>query len=307
MNDVTTNSIIDKSISIVDEIFGHHKYPQELSNILYLVTIGMFMTYGDKYFNDIYDSLSSIKFIIKPYKSFSSSNFADFYVNPINNNYIIKCMKQNSFSKNIEFQYRVLFNKIDDSFLKTLEFLTCSLNYLLFHRNDKATIKNSFKALLDNFLYNDCFGINALDQLDIIDKTILLLQSETIIKKILKIKLFKTENHKIKVILRKIKISDWKSYKIDGDNILVSLIRPLYEDKEIKNIINSKEGKALLRNKFNKILGKNAFHKFCLSMNNLNLIVEKINQASQFSYYDLSLNYINLRNNYVNKIISEKF
>lgn len=307
MNDVTTNSIIDKSISIVDEIFGHHKYPQELSNILYLVTIGMFMTYGDKYFNDIYDSLSSIKFIIKPYKSFGSSNFADFYVNPINNNYIIKCMKQNSFSNNIDFQYKVLFNKIDDSFLKTLEFLTCSLNYLLFHRNDKATIKNSFKALLDNFLYNDCFGINALDQLDIIDKTILLLQSETIIKNILKIKLFKTKNHKIKVILRKIKISDWKSYKIDGDNILVSLIRPLYNDKEIKNIINSKNGKALLRNKFNKILGKNAFHNFCLSMNDLNLIVEKINQASQFSYYDLSLNYINLRNNYVNKIISEKF
>lgn len=307
INGVSLNTIINQVVYSVDHLLEKKEYPQELLNYLYLIVAGMITTYGDTFVEEVYDTLLETSIKLPSCSCDNLDTPLTFYENPTRNDYLYKNIDfTNSFS-NLMFQYEMLFTTIDNSFIKTLEYMTYTLNTLLFHRKDKVSWQNNLKIRFDHFAKRGCTFYDKNDSLKTIEKVFLVLQTEDIIKNILSFRNYTLVNPKFKEALEQLENISIDSYKMEGLDILVTLIRPIYEIKEMKAMINSFEGTSLFEKEINKILGKNAFIQLASSIDSLNKMIQSSNTDQPILYYDLSMKYVYLRNNYINKFMQEKY
>lgn len=303
LESINFNTLINHVVFTMNTLLKNKEYNSELLEYLYLITTGMIMTYGDNYIDDIYTTISNVKFSnernIKDY----TDNNINYYVNPTKHNYLNRLFNVNCTFPTINFDYDLLYKKIDASNIKTLEFLTHELNFILFNKNKKYSLVNSIKYRYDYYM-------NSLDideDKNVINRIFNVLQSEEIIKNILKLKDINITNKVFKNALDKFTDIDLSTYRFEGEEILTNLFRPLYKYNEFKDIaINSIYlDDDLLEKEIDSVLGKNTFKKVCKKLENLNnmiLLNNKFNNS-----YDLSIEYVSIRNDFINRYISKKY
>lgn len=303
LESINFNTLINHVVFTMNTLLKNKEYNSELLEYLYLITTGMIMTYGDNYIDDIYTTISNVKFSnernIKDY----TDNNINYYVNPTKHNYLNRLFNVNCTFPTIKFDYDLLYKKIDASNIKTLEFLTHELNFILFNKNKKYSLVNSIKYRYDYYM-------NSLDideDNNVINRIFNVLQSEEIIKNILKLKDINITNKVFKIALDKFTDIDLSTYRFEGEEILTNLFRPLYKYNEFKDIaINSIYlDDDLLEKEIDSVLGKNTFKKVCKKLENLNnmiLLNNKFNNS-----YDLSIEYVSIRNDFINRYISKKY
>lgn len=296
INEESLNTLINQVIYSLDHLLKDKHYSQDILDYLYLITTGMIILYGDDLVDDIYDTILDTKIIKKPEYMVNSPTTLDYYINPIYNNYLFKNIKNRNY-----IDYGILFNKIDNSFIKTLEYMTYLFNNLLFHRHDKVSIKEHLYLQFERIFHGNTINIQKKDTLKTLDKVILLLQSEDIIKVLLNLRTFKIKNKKFRKCLDNLNNINVDLYKIEGLDSLVTLFRPIYNDKKVKELINSYEGMLNFEKQYDLILGKNAFYNL---VNNVEILDKLINEDNiNGNYYKYAEKYLELRNNFINKYI----
>ena len=303
LESINFNTLINHVVFTMNTLLKNKEYNSELLEYLYLITTGMIMTYGDNYIDDIYTTISNVKFSNERNVKDYTDNNINYYVNPTKHNYLNRLFNVNCTFPTIKFDYDLLYEKIDVSNIKTLEFLTHELNFILFNKNKKYSLVNSIKYRYDYYM-------NSLDideDNNVINRIFNVLQSEEIIKNILKLKDINITNKVFKNALDKFTDIDLSTYRFEGEEILTNLFRPLYKYNEFKDIaINSIYlDDDLLEKEIDSDLGKNTFKKVCKKLENLNnmiLLNNKFNNS-----YDLSIEYVSIRNNFINRYISKKY
>lgn len=296
INEESLNTLINQVIYSLNHLLKDKHYSQDILDYLYLITTGMIILYGDDLVDDIYDTILGTKIIKKPEYMVNSPTTLDYYINPIYNNYLFKNIKSRNY-----IDYGILFNKIDNSFIKTLEYMTYLFNNLLFHRHDKVSIKEHLYLQFERIFHGNTINMQKKDTLKTLDKVILLLQSEDIIKVLLNLRTFKIKNKKFRKCLDNLNNINVDLYKIEGLDSLVTLFRPIYNDKKVKELINSYEGMLSFEKQYDLILGKNAFYNL---VNNVEILDKLINEDNiNGNYYKYAEKYLELRNNFINKYI----
>lgn len=296
INEESLNTLINQVIYSLNHLLKDKHYSQDILDYLYLITTGMIILYGDDLVDDIYDTILDTKIIKKPEYMVSSPTTLDYYINPIYNNYLFKNIKSRNY-----IDYGILFNKIDNSFIKTLEYMTYLFNNLLFHRHDKVSIKEHLYLQFERIFHGNTINMQKKDTLKTLDKVILLLQSEDIIKVLLNLRIFKIKNKKFRKCLDNLNNINVDLYKIEGLDSLVTLFRPIYNDKKVKELINSYEGMLNFEKQYDLMLGKNAFYNL---VNNVEILDKLINEDNiNGNYYKYAEKYLELRNNFINKYI----
>ena len=296
INEESLNTLINQVIYSLNHLLKDKHYSQDILDYLYLITTGMIILYGDDLVDDIYDTILDTKIIKKPEYMVNSPTTLDYYINPIYNNYLFKNIKSRNY-----IDYGILFNKIDNSFIKTLEYMTYLFNNLLFHRHDKVSIKEHLYLQFERIFHGNTINMQKKDTLKTLDKVILLLQSEDIIKVLLNLRIFKIKNKKFRKCLDNLNNINVDLYKIEGLDSLVTLFRPIYNDNKVKELINSYEGMLNFEKQYDLILGKNAFYNL---VNNVEILDKLINEDNiNGNYYKYAEKYLELRNNFINKYI----
>lgn len=296
INEESLNTLINQVIYSLNHLLKDKHYSQDILDYLYLITTGMIILYGDDLVDDIYDTILDTKIIKKPEYMVNSPTTLDYYINPIYNNYLFKNIKSRNY-----IDYGILFNKIDNSFIKTLEYMTYLFNNLLFHRHDKVSIKEHLYLQFERIFHGNTINMQKKDTLKTLDKVILLLQSEDIIKVLLNLRIFKIKNKKFRKCLDNLNNINVDLYKIEGLDSLVTLFRPIYNDNKVKELINSYEGMLSFEKQYDLILGKNAFYNL---VNNVEILDKLINEDNiNGNYYKYAEKYLELRNNFINKYI----
>lgn len=296
INEESLNTLINQVIYSLNHLLKDKHYSQDILDYLYLITTGMIILYGDDLVDDIYDTILDTKIIKKPEYMVNSPTTLDYYINPIYNNYLFKNIKNRNY-----IDYGILYNKIDNSFIKTLEYMTYLFNNLLFHRHDKVSIKEHLYLQFERIFHGNTINMQKKDTLKTLDKVILLLQSEDIIKVLLNLRTFKIKNKKFRKCLDNLNNINVDLYKIEGLDSLVTLFRPIYNDNKVKELINSYEGMLNFEKQYDLILGKNAFYNL---VNNVEILDKLINEDNiNGNYYKYAEKYLELRNNFINKYI----
>lgn len=307
LENVSFNTLINHIVFTIDTLIKDKDYSPELREYLYLVATGMILSYGDDYIEDIYNLISTVKFRDeKEIRNYSNNKFNVLsYVNPTNNNYLSKRFDYTYNFPIINFDYELLYKKIDSSCIKTLEFLVHELNYILFNKNKKYSLVNSIKVRY-NYLKND-LDVEE-DEVDTFKRVFNVLQSEDIIKRILELRNFNIKNIKVKKILDKLTYIDSDNYRFEGLDMLVNLFRPLYRFKDTKYFIDKSMfyDNDLLEDEFDKVLGKNSYKNVCKKLDSLNGMINN-SEKGHGSYHALSIEYVAIRNNFVNKYINIKY
>lgn len=305
------NTLINHTIYTIDLLFKEKDSPQELIDFLYLITVGMILSYGDDYISDIYDVIASIKFENKEKSQnelFYTNNDSLLYDNPTMHNYLNKYYDLASNFPDIKVNYELAFKNIDSSFLKTLEYLTHEINAILFRKNKNYSLKDNLKIRFDYITKNIIDCDKNKDDENIFNKVFNVLQAEDIIKNILLLKSVNIKNNRFKNIIKKLLDVDYTTYKFEGLDILVNLMRPLYEYNDIKFFINNNMflNNDIIEKEFDKVLGKNSYLSTCKKLDNLNNLIKNTKNGSYNNYYVLSIEYVSIRNNFVNKYINKK-
>ncbi len=293
---ININTLVNHVVFTIDTLCERHKYPQELLDYLYLITLGMILKYGDEFINDIYTIITCTKFNV------TTNNDNKYYINPTRNNYKTKWLDLSCDFPTINIQNELLFKKIDNSFIKTLEYLTYELNLILFNKNKKYSITDKIKIRYDYYKN----GIVDTKNNYTIDKVFNLLSVEEIIKIILDLRDIKIKNNKVNNVLTKLKKIDYDTYKIEGLDILVNLFRPLYNYQGFKDLIknNILLSNNIVEKEFDKVLGKNTYKNISKKLDNLEIKFNNNKDNINNDYYMLSIEYIELKNDYINKYIS---
>lgn len=301
------NALISHISFTVDYICRDKEYPQELNDYLYLIVYGMITNYGDTYINDIYDVISKTKFTIDDFGFKSKFKLNDnlFYKNCTSNNYLFKSVDLTNIFPTINIKYELLFKNIESSSIKTLEYLTYQLNYILCQKSIKLSLSQNIKLRFDYYKNGGFIDDSSSNEM-VIDKIFNLLQTEDIIKKILDLRNNEIADERVKNALNSLNNIDNDSYKVEGLDSLVTLVRPLYECHEIKNIINN-FNYSFIEKELDSILGNNSYKKICHKLEMLNDMIHRCEIGISNNYYELSLEYVSIRNNYVNKYIANKY
>lgn len=299
---ITINNLINHVTFSIDSITKNKNYPKRLISQLYLIASGMILNYGDDYINDIYDTISKTDFIITNKGNLYNINKYSFY-SLERSNYLNKIVEIKDNLGSIDLRYNIYVDIENLAPIKSLEYLTYELNYVLFNKNNKLSLRENFKVKLD-FLTKK-FVTNTLednDDINIMDCLYNSLQTEDIIKNILGLRKDKIKNSEFSKALEIYNKIDEKRYCISGLGILINLVRPVYKD--IKNLVNSFNRKKDIEREFDKILGKNTYHELCKK---IELLSNYLSNSMNNNYYFLTSEYLTIRNNYINKYLKIKY
>lgn len=304
------NTLINHVVFTIDLSTKDKNYHQELKNYLYLITAGMIVTYGDEYIDDIYNTILNINFYNDKnvvdcyYGDKKDSNIC--YINPTNHNYSRIFYDFLYGFPAIKVNYELIYKNIDFSWIKTLEYLTFELNSILFKKNKKYSIIENIKIRFDSLKSG---MIEEIVNNNIFVKVFNVLQAEEIVKNILLFRNINIKNNNFNNMILNFKDIDYKTYKFEGLEPLVNLFRPLYEVKNIKLLINNYIflNNNDLEKEFDNVLGRNSYNNVCKKLNNLNNKLCNLVKGNNFiSYYDISLDYVSIKNDFVNKYINIK-
>lgn len=297
-NKLNINYIINNVMFTIDEHYKERTIPLGMKKYLYLITTGMIINYGDEYISDIYKAVLDTEYCQNTSYNVLNSNL--YYENPVSNNYLDRSIIVKGSGN--KWHYSIIWEEIDNSPIKTLEYLTCKLNYILFNLHKTISIKKQLEFKISPI--NSMFGLSANVEDNIIGSVLNTLQAEEIVKIILKMNVNVISNKEFRELILMFSNVDINTYQIEGFDILANLFRPLYKEDKLKGMIDSYNNLELIKKEFDMVLGKNTYkntYKQLITINKL------INTKDVGNYYEISNCFVNIRNNVINRYIKLKW
>ena len=216
------NTIVDNVIIAIDNKNKDEFVPQKLLNYLYLSTIGLCISLGPDYVDDLFKVIKHITLINK--LDFKTSD-----------DYLVV----SNFNSNFEIDYKLFIKHVEDGNIYTLEFIIRELLNLLCNTNLNMDVNDKF-----------------------IGDVLLNLEIEDTISTIINLKDFVIKNNKFNKALSSFRDFNLDNYSVKGYEAIVNLFRPLYKFSTIKELFinNLIDGRYYnIYEEFDNILGTNAF------------------------------------------------
>ncbi len=261
------NTIVDNVILAIDNKNKDEFVPQELLNYLYLSTIGLCISLGENYVDDLFNVINRVTLVNKlDYKT--------------SDDYVVL----SNFNSNFEIDYKFFIRNIEAGNVYTLEFIIKELLSLL--------------CEVDlNMDTNDKFISEVLKNLEV----------EDTISTIINLREFDIKNDKFNEAFKCFREFNLDNYSAKGYEAIVNLFRPLYKFSTIKQLFvnNLIDGRYYnIYEEFDNILGSNAFLNMIDSLKTIRSSLMKKNIPTYkvaCSYLNIRnkfiQNYINLKFN----------
>ena len=295
LNTDNINPFINDIIYKVNDILKSKKNKQNISDYLYLISIGLILKYGKRIEEDLYNLLdkteiiTSYNKITKIAKVFGKDDlFKDdntkiwtFYDTNLDKYYV--CIKDT--------------NKLEGMLF--LEMLVKEFNQLLNSIYNNKIIEDGCEIIRSGLCQEYVYD-NKIVKIEgnIINEVFNILQSEEIIKLILSLRYENIECDNFRKILESFKIVNVDDYTFTGNNVLVNIFRRLYNIEDFKNMITN----VLLNGNINRLkesiddtLGFDAYKILDYNLTEAYLNFEE-SKVSNLKVYDYSLRHCLLRN-----------
>ena len=295
LNTDNINPFINDIIYKVNDILKSKKNKQNISDYLYLISIGLILKYDKRIEEDLYNLLdkteiiTSYNKITKIAKVFGKDDlFKDdntkiwtFYDTNLDKYYV--CIKDT--------------NKLEGMLF--LEMLVKEFNQLLNSIYNNKIIEDGCEIIRSGLCQEYVYD-NKIVKIEgnIINEVFNILQSEEIIKLILSLRYENIECDNIRKILESFKIVNVDDYTFTGNNVLVNIFRRLYNIEDFKNMITN----VLLNGNINRLkesiddtLGFDAYKILDYNLTEAYLNFEG-SKVSNLKVYDYSLRHCLLRN-----------
>lgn len=295
LNTDNINPFINDIIYKVNDILKSKKNKQNISDYLYLVSIGLILKYDKRIEEDLFNLLdkteiiTSYNKITKIAKVFGKDDlFKDdntkiwtFYDTNLDKYYV--CIKDT--------------NKLEGMLF--LEMLVKEFNQLLNSIYNNKIIEDGCEIIRSGLCQEYVYD-NKIVKIEgnIINEVFNILQSEEIIKLILSLRYENIECDNIRKILEGFKIVNVDDYTFTGNNVLVNIFRRLYNIEDFKNMITN----VLLNGNINRLkesiddtLGFDAYKILDYNLTEAYLNFEE-SKVSNLKVYDYSLRHCLLRN-----------
>ena len=189
------NTIVDNVILTIDNKFKGEDVPQNLLDYLYMSTIGLCISLGENYVDDIFSAINKVSFTKK--LDFSTDK---------------KYLVLSSFGSNFEINYQFYIKDKKSGNINTLEFIT--------------------KELI-NILCSDSNTNDLNDQL--VGEVLKNLEIEDTVNTIINLRDFEIENKKFKKAIKGFEDFNLDEYSVSGYETIVNLFRPLFKYAVLKD------------------------------------------------------------------------
>ncbi len=318
----TINSFADQIVMAVDDIFKDKKVSQELKDYLYLVVIGMTITYGTEYIGNIYKVLTDVLFADNKIDLYSK---VDKKLWPSLDDAMAKAPNSPAFTAfqveqvGIHFNLPVLNMKyfvcINDTVNPTeillLEFLTHELNHILMSQKNTFTPEGGSVYLRNGLFKAKLTGnSNPVGNGIGINEVINTLQTEDVIKAILQLNSYDIKNKKFRHVLDKLKNINVDNYSAVGYELLVNMFRPLYEEESVKKLFSKNviEGNlSAIHGYFDTTLGTGAFSSMSTKLDDLYHLYVQNKIGKSISEFNFSSEVVYIRDSFIRKFLDKKF
>jgi len=261
------NTIVDNVILTIDNKFKGEDVPQNLLDYLYMSTVGLCISLGENYVDDIFNAINKVSF----------TNKLDFSTDK-------KYLVLSSFGSNFEINYQFYIRDKKSGNINTLEFITKELINLLCSESNTNDL-------------NDQLVGEVLKKLEI----------EDTVNTIINLRDFDIENKRFKKAIKGFEDFNLDEYSVSGYETIVNLFRPLFKFDVLKELFISNliDGHYYnIYEEFDYTLGANAFENMINSLRSINNKLNKKNIPTYTiacSYLNIRnkfvQNYINLKFN----------
>lgn len=314
----TINMFVNQLVFTLDSLFMEKNIKQELMDYLYLIAAGMIINYGTTYINDIYNSIANASYeenleeIIKVSKKKGIKDIGKNKEEGVA--FTLFDIKQNGYRglvPKFNIDYTVCILNKDASEFELLNYLAHELNHIFCSRK-KTFFLERYCVMLRNGL-SKFKVIGSGDYYEFgrhLNEAINTLQTEDIIREILKLNEYEIENEKFRNALNKFKDIDYNDFKVVGYESFVSVFRPLYEHDSVKILFNKNIVDGTITNisqEFNRVLGDNAYEN---AANKLEVAAKiMLGPKSANNYYnEVAVMYLDsISKDFVQAYIEKKF
>ena len=316
-NITTSPHLIDSYVLDLESNLRNKINAHNIVNHLLLVASSMITYYGEKNKFIIYDVILSTNYIIDDYSDFKLTHTIrdvlskNVYEYKCNNVLSICNVKKgtNSDLSDYKVGYTLCITNRSVSQLDLLEGLIREINKIFLSKNNTFRYFDN-KVMLRNGISNtDLSNTKDVEDKKTINDVISYLQVEDILK-ICKTLSYSGDNKELNKLLNDIKDYDMDNIILDCCLPLVNLFRPLFDLDYVKSLLNQNmlDGNIEnISNEFDSILGVGAFDRMSKKLDKLYGDFYSGNLGYNVSEYNISKEYVSIRDNFIKKYIKKKY
>lgn len=313
----TSPHLIDSYVFDIESKLKAKLNDHNIVNNLLLATSSMIAYYGEKYKFIIYDIVLNINYIIDTNNDFKilhtirdvlNKNIYEYKTNNVMSIYTIKKEINNNIN-DYKVEYTLYITNRKTTEIDLLEGLIREINKIFQSKNKPFVYQNNKITLRNGISNTDITNNNNIEDKKTLNDIICILQIEDILKTI-KTLSYTEKNTELKRLLNNIKKYDMENIILDCCLPIVNLFRPLFNLNYVKNLINTNmyEGNITnISNEFDSILGTGSFDKMSKKLDKLYLDFYTGTLSGNASEYNISKEYVSIRDNFIKKYIKKKY
>mgnify|MGYP003302399457 CR=1 FL=1 len=313
----TSPHLIDSYVFDIESKLKAKLNDHNIVNNLLLATSSMIAYYGEKYKFIIYDIVLNINYIIDTNNDFKilhtirdvlNKNIYEYKTNNVMSIYTIKKERNNNIN-DYKVEYTLYITNRKTTEINLLEGLIREINKIFQNKNKPFVYQNNKITLRNGISNTDITNNNNIEDKKTLNDIICILQIEDILKTI-KTLSYTEKNIELKRLLNNIKKYDMENIILDCCLPIVNLFRPLFNLNYVKNLINTNmyEGNITnISNEFDSILGTGSFDKMSKKLDKLYLDFYTGTLSGNASEYNISKEYVSIRDNFIKKYIKKKY
>lgn len=299
--DKMVNDILNYSKDFINQIIQNKSGSEELKGVLYLVFAGLMSYYGTEYLNEIRtvfinsDFIYSRQSVYDVYEKFKYEQGIDRERVERLQKEDVKAFVKNSFLVYSPTQVKIktdvyLFENKNISFDEFLEEAIHEINHQVNSVKGNIVRKNGLLFSRSGLSYSSLTGDNIINEAKILEESINVLQTSEIMQHILAFCDYNIDDPEIRYLVDKLKSVKREGREDKGYNIVVPIIKPLYQVPEFNLILKKRRVSGeikIIREEFDSKTTEGAFLQ-------LADIFDKIdNDISVASFDEIGMDMIN--------------
>ncbi len=317
MQNISTSShLIDQYVLDLESKLNDKLNAHNIVNELLLVASSMITYYGEKYKFSVYNTILSTNYIIDDYSDFKVTHaIRDVLCKNVyeyrTNNVMSVCNITEGFNTDLSdytatyslFITNRCINSLDllEGLIRELNKIFLSKNHTFFNNEDKVVLRNGIST---TYLSN-----SSIENKKTINDVISYLQIEDLLK-VTKTLEYNGNNKELNKLLNTIKDYDMDNIILDCCLPLVNLFRPLFDLDYVKGLLNINMFEGTIdniSNEFDSVLGRGSFDRMSKKLDKLYEDFYNGTLGGNVSEYNISKEYISIRDNFINKYIKKKY
>ncbi len=315
INISTSPHLIDQYVLDLESKLNDKLNAHNIVNHLLLVANSMIAYYGEKHKFCVYDVILNTNYVIDDNNDFKLTHiFRDVLsknVYEYRRNSVMSICNVNTGS-NVDLSdyranYTLCITNRRVNALELLEGLIRELNKIFLSKNKTFSYDDNKVMLRNGISSTNLF--NNIESKRTINDVLSYLQVEDLLR-LCKTLNYNGNNKELNKLLNNIKEYDMDNMILDCCLPLVNLFRPLFGIDYVKNLVNSNMFEGNIDNisaEFDSILGSGSFDRMSKKLDKLYEDFYNGNLGGNVSEYNISKEYVAIRDNFIKKYIKKKY